>query len=38
MDQQKWNTSHNANIKIEGNIEQPTIESANIRLHPAQQK
>lgn len=36
--QQKWNTSHNANIKIEGNIEHPTIESANIKLHPATAK
>jgi hypothetical protein len=33
--QQKWNTSDNANIKIDGSIEHPTMESANIKLHPA---
>ena len=28
-------TSDNANIKIDGSIEHPTMESANIKLHPA---
>jgi hypothetical protein len=32
--QQKWNTSLNANIKIEGKIEQLTMLSAIIKCHP----
>lgn len=31
---QNWNTSDNANIKIEGSIEHPTIESAIINSAP----
>lgn len=32
--QQKWNTSDNANIKIDGRIEHPTIVSAIINSNP----